>query len=57
MQDPVTDAQIMAAVPDKKSTLTIMSVTRLLSEKATKSLGDFENQQQFDPNIVKLEMK
>ncbi|XP_070565851.1 allene oxide synthase-lipoxygenase protein-like [Ptychodera flava] len=39
---------IMNQLPNKASTLSIIEVTRLLSKKATKSLGDFEVQYQYD---------
>ncbi|XP_013400520.1 allene oxide synthase-lipoxygenase protein [Lingula anatina] len=51
-KNPVSESDIMKALPDKSQTLEIMVITKLLSEKGTNSLGDFEVQYLFDPVSV-----
>ncbi|XP_071453079.1 polyunsaturated fatty acid 5-lipoxygenase-like [Hetaerina americana] len=48
----LTEADIMLRLPDKRSTLDIMVITKLLSMKGTKSLGDFEVQYLYDPHSI-----
>ncbi|XP_071947656.1 allene oxide synthase-lipoxygenase protein-like [Antedon mediterranea] len=48
-KDPKTEDDILEALPDKQATLDVMEVTKLLSEKGTNGLGDFEVDYQFDP--------
>ncbi|KAG8229784.1 hypothetical protein J437_LFUL005865 [Ladona fulva] len=48
----LTEEDIIKYLPDKRSTLDIMVITKLLSMKGTKSLGDFEVQYLFDPRSV-----
>ncbi|XP_046577728.1 polyunsaturated fatty acid lipoxygenase ALOX12-like [Haliotis rubra] len=43
---------VLHALPDKKTTFDIMVVTKLLSSKGVKSLGDFEVQYVFDPKAT-----
>uniref|UniRef100_A0A2C9LNE3 Lipoxygenase domain-containing protein n=1 Tax=Biomphalaria glabrata TaxID=6526 RepID=A0A2C9LNE3_BIOGL len=45
----LTEQDILKCLPDKEQTLTIMTMTKLLSNKGTKSLGDFEVQYIVDP--------
>lgn len=47
-KDPKTERDILSLLPDKDKTLDIMLVCRLLSERGTKALGDFEVQYLFD---------
>ena len=42
----------MSHLPKKDMTLDIMVVTKLLSERATQALGDFEVQHQYHPNVL-----
>ncbi|XP_063605786.1 polyunsaturated fatty acid 5-lipoxygenase-like isoform X2 [Penaeus indicus] len=44
-----TEEDIMALLPNKRMTLDIMVITKLLSSRGTKSLGDFEMQYLYDP--------
>lgn len=44
-----SEEDIMAILPDKRMTLDIMVITKLLSSRGTKSLGDFEMQYLYDP--------
>ncbi|XP_071550915.1 allene oxide synthase-lipoxygenase protein-like isoform X3 [Panulirus ornatus] len=44
-----TEKDIMTILPDKRMTLDIMVITKLLSSKGTNSLGDFEMQYLYDP--------
>ncbi|KAL8593845.1 hypothetical protein ACOMHN_065322 [Nucella lapillus] len=51
-KDPCTEADLVKALPDLNTTLNIMMVTNLLSQKATYSLGNFEVQYVFDPRAL-----
>lgn len=42
LQSSLTEADILSTLPDKKTTLDVMTVTKILSDRGTKSLGDFE---------------
>ncbi|XP_033110246.1 arachidonate 5-lipoxygenase-like isoform X2 [Anneissia japonica] len=48
-KDPKTEADVLKSLPDKEQTLDIMVVTKLLSDRGTNSLADFEVNYQFDP--------
>ncbi|KAK3873952.1 hypothetical protein Pcinc_021076 [Petrolisthes cinctipes] len=48
-----TEQDIMAMLPDKRMTLDIMVITKLLSSRGTNSLGNFEMQYLYDPIGVK----
>ena len=48
LQDEVTEEHILKALPDRPTTLDIMIVTKILSSRGTKSLGDFEVQYIFE---------
>lgn len=45
----LTEKEIFAHVPNKQITLDTMIITKLLSNKGTNSLGDFEVQHAYDP--------
>ena len=49
LQSPLTEGDIIAHLPDKRTTMDIMLVTRLLSERGTNALGDFEIPYSYDP--------
>ncbi|KAK6172858.1 hypothetical protein SNE40_016432 [Patella caerulea] len=51
-KDPVEEDRILASLPDKPTTLDIMVVTKILSGRGTKNLGDFEVQYVFDPKAM-----
>ncbi|XP_060063432.1 allene oxide synthase-lipoxygenase protein-like isoform X3 [Ylistrum balloti] len=51
---PLEEKDILKALPDKPTTLDVMVVTKILSDKGTKSLGDFEVQYIFDPPARKI---
>ncbi|XP_076117180.1 allene oxide synthase-lipoxygenase protein-like [Mytilus galloprovincialis] len=53
-KSPVTKETILKTIPSRDKLLQIMTVTKVLSEKATKSLGDFEKQFIVDPKAVKV---
>ncbi|ESO93682.1 hypothetical protein LOTGIDRAFT_209217 [Lottia gigantea] len=53
-KDAVEERLILESLPDKPTTLDIMVVTKILSGKGTKSLGDFEVQYVFDPRARDL---
>lgn len=48
-----SEEDIMAMLPNKRMTLDIMVITKLLSSRGTNSLGDFEMQYLYDPVGVK----
>lgn len=52
---PKTEEDIVAVLPDKATTLEIMSITRLFSMRPPKSLGEWEFQAQYDPFAIKAE--
>ncbi|CAH1776780.1 unnamed protein product [Owenia fusiformis] len=52
---PLSEEDIVAALPDKQHTLDIMTVTKVLSSKGTNSLGHFETQFQYDTAARKAE--
>eukprot|EP00058_Branchiostoma_floridae_P009673 XP_002595161.1 hypothetical protein BRAFLDRAFT_118621 [Branchiostoma floridae] len=52
-KDPLTEQDIISALPDKSHTLDIMVVTKILSDRGTQPLGDFERQYMYDPIGVK----
>ena len=49
-----TERDILKCLPDRPTTLDIMIVTKILSAKGTKSIGDFEVQYIFDPAAVEI---
>ncbi|XP_042907350.1 allene oxide synthase-lipoxygenase protein isoform X1 [Parasteatoda tepidariorum] len=49
---PMGENDILNCIPNKETTLDIMVITKLLSTKATKSLGDFESQFMYHPTCV-----
>lgn len=51
---PRTEKDIIQSLPDRNVTLNVMTITHLLSEKATNSLGDFETQYIYDPKALKV---
>ena len=53
MQKIYTEKDIMSLLPDKRMTLDIMVITKLLSSRGTNSLGNFEMQYLYDPVGVK----
>lgn len=50
---PLAENDILCRLPNKEITLDIMVITKLLSTRATKSLGDFESQYMYDPVCTK----
>jgi arachidonate 5-lipoxygenase len=50
-----TEEDIVRVLPNKSITLDTMVVTKLLSMKGTKSLGEWEFQYQYDPSALKAE--
>lgn len=51
-KEALTERDILLHLPNKDVTLDTMVITKLLSSKGTKSLGDFEVQYLFDPVSV-----
>ncbi|XP_071948707.1 allene oxide synthase-lipoxygenase protein-like [Antedon mediterranea] len=48
-KEPKTEEDVLKSLPDKEQTLSVMVVTKLLSDKGTNSLGHFEVNYQYDP--------
>ncbi|XP_071945339.1 polyunsaturated fatty acid 5-lipoxygenase-like [Antedon mediterranea] len=48
-KDAKTEEDVLKSLPDKEKTLSIMVVTKLLSDRGTNPLGDFEIHYQYDP--------
>ncbi|XP_014775802.1 polyunsaturated fatty acid 5-lipoxygenase [Octopus bimaculoides] len=51
-KNPKTENDVIAAIPNKAETFNIVTLTRVLSESATNSLGNFETQYIYDPKAV-----
>ncbi|CAL1538145.1 unnamed protein product [Lymnaea stagnalis] len=50
----ITEKDIIKSLPDKATTLDTMTITKILSTKGTRSLGDFEVQYIFDPKAREI---
>ena len=50
-----TSEELVDMLPNKEVTLDTMIVTKLISMKATKTLGDWEFQYQYDPPALEAE--
>ncbi|KAL4229826.1 Arachidonate 5-lipoxygenase [Mactra antiquata] len=48
------ESHILKMLPDKPTTLDMMIVTKILSQRGTKNLGDFEVQYIFEPEARKI---
>lgn len=53
-QNPREESDILNMLPDKPVTLDIMTVTKILSQRGTNSLGNFEVQYIFEPEAKKI---
>ena len=53
LQEPLTEQDIIDALPVKDMTLDIIIVTKILSDRGTNALGDFEVQYMYDPRGTK----
>jgi len=54
-QNQREERDIIAALPDKATSLDIMTITRLFSEATTTGLSNWEFQFQYDPPALKAE--
>lgn len=52
-KEPLTEQEIINALPVKDMTLDIIIVTKILSDRGTNALGDFEVQYMYDPRGTK----
>lgn len=52
IQAPRTERDIVAHLPGKDTTLSIMVVTKILSDRGTNGLGDFEVQYLYEPEAL-----
>jgi hypothetical protein len=50
-----TEEDIVSILPDKAATLETIAIAKILSARGTKSLGEWEFQQQYDPMALKAE--
>jgi len=55
VQTPRSEEDLIAALPDKATSLDIMTVTRLFSDAPTQGLSHWEFQFQYDPPALKAE--
>lgn len=53
LQTPLSEDDIVKSLPDKDTTLSIMLVTKLLSQRGTNALTEFEVQYAHDPLTLK----
>lgn len=53
-KSPRTETDILDSLPDKEQHFLIMITGKILSERGTKPLGDFEVNYVFDPEAVKI---
>ena len=51
-QDALTEDSIVKFMPDKSTTLDVLIVAKLLSERETFELGNFEVQYAYDPQYL-----
>lgn len=51
-KSPKTEQDVVDRIPNKDMTLSIMVVTKILSDRGTNGLGDFEVQYQYEPHAV-----
>lgn len=54
VQNPLKEEDIVKSLIDKSTTLDAMVITRILSERSTNALGDFEVTYTYDPAAVKI---
>lgn len=54
LQTSLAEKHIVDILPDKPTTLDAMIVTKILSQKGTNSLGDFEVRYIFEPEALKI---
>lgn len=54
VQNPLKEEDIVKSLIDKSTTLDTMVITRILSERSTNALGDFEVTYAYDPAAVKI---
>lgn len=53
-KSPLEESHILSMLPDKPTTMDMMIVTKILSQRGTRSLGDFEVQYIFEPEARKV---
>ena len=51
---PLTEKDLVDSLPDKPTTLSTMIITKILSQRGTKPLGDFEVNYIFDPKGLEV---
>lgn len=54
MQNPLKEEDLVRCLMDKSETLDAMRVTKILSERVTNALGDFEINYIYDPAAVEI---
>jgi len=55
LQTPRSEYDLIASLPDKATSLDIMTITRLFSDAPTPGLSNWEFQFQYDPPALKAE--
>ena len=55
LQTPRSEYGLIASLPDKATSLDIMTITRLFSDAPTPGLSNWEFQFQYDPPALKAE--
>lgn len=53
-QNPLKEGDILKYLMDKSTTLDTMTITKILSERGTNALGDFEVNYTYDPPAVQI---
>lgn len=53
-KEPRTEQDLLQSVPDATTTLSIMTITDILSQRDTNSLGNFETQYIYDPKALEI---
>ncbi|XP_069130261.1 polyunsaturated fatty acid 5-lipoxygenase-like [Argopecten irradians] len=51
---PLSESSVLASLPEKQTTLDMMIVTYILSERSTNCLGNFEVQYVYDPQALAI---
>jgi len=55
VQNPRNEEDLIAVLPDKATSLDIMTITRLFSDAPTPGLSNWDFQFQYDPPALKAE--
>ncbi|KAL4218062.1 Arachidonate 5-lipoxygenase [Mactra antiquata] len=53
-KEPLTEEHILESLPDKTTSMNVMIITKILSQKVSKSLGDFDVNYVYDPRAIEV---